>query len=216
VSGQLRVVFSFSSPYHAHDTCMTSSASPTYPTSPALVKYPHPVLRKRAEEVAVFDDALRRFCAAMFQVMEDSKGVGLAAPQVAVSKRIFITDHARREEGQSDRRVWINPRIEKATGVTTYEEGCLSFPAIYAKVERHNRFDFVWADEWGVEHRITLDVESGDFLGIVVQHELDHLDGKVFVDHLTDAQLGLIRKRLKELETAYKKATGKSGAVLRR
>ena len=195
---------------------MTRSASPTYPTSPVLVKYPHPVLRKRAEEVAVFDDELRRFTAAMFRVMEDSAGVGLAAPQVGVARRIFVTDHARREEGGSDRRVWINPRIEGPTGVTTYEEGCLSFPAIYAKVARHNRFDVIAQNEWGVEHRLSLDVASGDFLGIVVQHELDHLDGKVFVDLLTDAQLGLVRKRLRELEDEYRKATGKSGAVLRR
>jgi peptide deformylase len=195
---------------------MTTSASPTYPANPVLVRYPHPALRKRAEEVTVFDDELRRFCAALFTVMEDSKGVGLAAPQVAVSRRIFVTDHARREEGQSDRRVWINPRIERPAGVTSYEEGCLSFPAIYAKVERHDRFDFVYQNEWGVAHRLSLDVTSGDFLGIVVQHELDHLEGRVFVDLLTDAQLGLVRKRLRELEVAYKKATGKSGAVLRR
>jgi peptide deformylase len=187
-----------------------------YPAALELVHYPHPVLRKRASEVTVFDDALRDFCARMFDCMVEHKGVGLAAPQVAVSKRIFITDHLRREEGQSDRRVWINPRIELQSGTTTYEEGCLSFPAIYAKVERHNRFDMVAQNEWGVEHRISLDVEAGDFLGIVVQHELDHLDGKVFVDLLAPVQLTLIRRRLKELEQAFKKATGKAGAVLRR
>jgi peptide deformylase len=187
-----------------------------YPADLELVHYPHPVLRKRAGAVTVFDDALRSFCARMFDCMVDHKGIGLAAPQVAVSKRIFITDHLRREEGQSDRRVWINPRIEHPSGSTSYEEGCLSFPAIYAKVERHNRFDMVAQNEWGVEHRISLDVEAGDFLGIVVQHELDHLDGKVFVDHLAPEQLTLIRRRLKELEQAFKKATGKAGAVLRR
>jgi peptide deformylase len=181
-----------------------------------VVQYPHPVLRKPAEEVTVFDDALRDFCQRMFTCMEDAKGVGLAAPQVAVSKRIFVSDHARREEGQSDRRVWINPRIENASGVTTYEEGCLSFPGMYARVQRHDRFDFVYQDQWGARQRLSLDVGAGDFLGIVVQHELDHLDGKVFVEHLSDAQLTLVRKRLKELEVAYKKATGKAGAVLRR
>ncbi len=187
-----------------------------FPAALELVHYPHPVLRKRASDVTVFDDGLRDFCARMFDCMVEHKGVGLAAPQVAVSKRIFVTDHLRREEDQSDRRVWINPRIELASGSTTYEEGCLSFPAIYAKVERHNRFDMVAQNEWGVEHRISLDVEAGDFLGIVVQHELDHLDGKVFVDLLDQVQLTLIRRRLKELEQAYKKATGKAGAVLRR
>ena len=187
-----------------------------YPEQLELIHYPHPVLRKRAAEVEVFDDALRDFCARLFECMVEHKGIGLAAPQVSVSKRIFITVHLRREEGKSDRRVWINPRLEFPVGQTSYEEGCLSFPAIYAKVERHNRFDIVAFNEWGAEQRISLDVEAGDFLGIVVQHELDHLDGKVFVDHLTPAQITLIRRRLKELEQAFKKATGKAGAVLRR
>lgn len=195
---------------------MTTAASPTYPDLLSVVQYPHPVLRKATEPVTVFDDALRSFCERMFTCMENAKGIGLAAPQVAVSKRIFITDHARREEGQSDRRVWINPRIVDATGTTAYEEGCLSFPAMYAKVERCDRFTIISQDVWGAEHRLSLDVSAGDFLGIVVQHELDHLNGKVFVDHLTNAQLTLIRKRLREMEKDYKHATGKIGAVLRR
>ncbi len=196
---------------------MTTAASPTYPTTLSIVEYPHPVLRKRAESVTVFDDQLRAFCERMFTCMEDANGVGLAAPQVAVSKRIFITDHGRRsEEGASDRRIWINPRIEKATGHSAYEEGCLSFPGIYAKVERPSRFDVVYQNEWGAEQRLSLDAEAGEFLAVVVQHELDHLDGKVFVDYLSDAQLTLIRKHLKEMEKDFKKMTGKPGAVLRR
>ncbi len=195
---------------------MTTAASPTYPAVLSVVQYPHPVLRKPAEPVTVFDDALRSFCERMFTCMENAKGIGLAAPQVAVSKRIFISDHARRDEGQSDRRVWINPRIVDATGTTAYEEGCLSFPAMYARVERCDRFTIISQDVWGAEHQLSLDVSAGDFLGIVVQHELDHLNGKVFVDHLSDAQLTLLRKRLREMEKDYKKATGKLGAVLRR
>lgn len=199
---------------------MTVTAS--YPSSIALVEYPHPALRRRAAEVTVFDDHLRSFCARMFDVMEEHSGVGLAAPQVAVSKRIFITDHTRKKQDDeittqpSDRRIWINPRIEHTVGETTYEEGCLSFPGIYAKVQRHNRFDIVAQDEYGVERRLSLDVEAGDFLGIVVQHELDHLDGIVFVDHLTPTQLTLCRRKLGELEKFYKKSTGNAGTVLRR
>ena len=116
-------------------TAQGSPTSSAYPLKLALAQYPHPVLRKRATEVTVFDDALRAFCARMFDCMVDHKGIGLAAPQVEVSKRIFVTDHLRREEGQSDRRVWINPRIEGPIGGTSYEEGCLSFPGIYAKVD---------------------------------------------------------------------------------
>jgi peptide deformylase len=197
-------------------TRMTLAASPTYPATLSVVQYPHPALRKVAQDVTVFDDALRDFCERMFVCMENAKGIGLAAPQVAVSKRIFITDHARREEGQSDRRVWINPRIEQAVGTTTYEEGCLSFPGMYAKVERCDRFDIVFQDVWGAQQRLSLDVSAGDFLGVVVQHELDHLLGKVFVDYLSEAQLGLIRKRLREMEKDYHKMTGKAGSILRR
>lgn len=189
----------------------------SYPAHLALVAYPHPALRRKAEPVTVFDDDLRSFCQRMFAVMELEKGVGLAAPQVAVSKRIFITDHIRsKDTGPGDPRIWINPRLEATRGVTTYEEGCLSFPGIYAKVERHNRFDIVYQDEYGTERRISLDVEAGDFLGIVVQHELDHLDGIVFVDHLTPTQLTLCRRKLSDLEKFYKKQTGTNGTVLRR
>lgn len=193
----------------------------SYPSTPSLVEYPHPALRRRAAEVTVFDDALREFCQRMFLVMEEYNGVGLAAPQVAVSARIFVTDHVRKkkdddEQPTSDRRVWINPRIENSSGTTSYEEGCLSFPGIYAKVQRHNCFDIVAQNEYGSERRLTLDVDAGDFLGIVVQHELDHLDGIVFVDHLTPTQLTLCRRKLGEMEKTFKKATGNAGSVLRR
>jgi peptide deformylase len=184
-----------------------------------LVHYPHPVLRKRSTEVTVFNDELRSFCERMFVSMEEHRGVGLAAPQVGVSKRIFITDHSRRKDdppAPPERRIWINPHIAMPKGTTSYEEGCLSFPGIYAKVERHNQFIFHWQDEYGKSHQQSFDVEQGDFLGIVVQHELDHLDGRIFVEHLTAAQLTLIRKRLKDLEIEYKAATGKDGSVLRR
>ena len=193
------------------------AAPPGYPTHPQLVRYPHPVLRRKAEPVVVFDEALRRFCAAMFEVMELERGVGLAAPQVAVSRRIFVTDHRRQKGGPPvEPRVWINPRIERPEGTTTYEEGCLSFPGIYAKVQRHDRFDIRFHDEYGTERCQSLDVSAGDFLGIVVQHELDHLDGIVFVDHLTPLQLGQCRRRLRELERDYRDATGQAGSVLRR
>jgi peptide deformylase len=194
------------------------TATGSYPRAPILVQYPHPALRIVAEPVTVFDDGLRDFCASMFQVMEGEAGVGLAAPQVAVSRRLFVTDHLWKKDGSggNDRRVFINPVIERAVGETVYEEGCLSFPGIYAKVVRHNRFDLRYQDEYGTERVITLDVGAGDFLGIVAQHELDHLDGRVFVDHLSAGQLMLMRRKLREMEQDYRKATGKAGTVLRR
>jgi len=197
---------------------MDDTASPAdYPAQLALVHYPAPALRRRTATVTVFDGQLRNFCQRMFAVMEDERGVGLAAPQVGVSRRIFVTDHARPKDGEAPSpRIWINPRIVEPSGTTVYEEGCLSFPAIYAKVTRHDRFTIIWQDLDGREHSESLDVGAGQFLGIVVQHELDHLDGTVFVDHLTVAQLGLIRKKLRDLEVDYRTATGKAGSPLRR
>ncbi len=199
-------------------TNVASTASSAYPALPALVQYPHPVLRRAASPVTVFDDELRDFCQRMFTVMELKRGVGLAAPQVAVSKRIFVTDHVRRKDEPEahDRRVWINPRLVDTQGETVYEEGCLSFPGIYAKVTRWNNLTAVWQDEWGREQRLSLDIQAGDFLGIIIQHELDHLDGRLFVDHLSPAQLSVIKGRIKDLEREYKHETGKDGAVMRR
>lgn len=197
---------------------MASTASVRYPVHLELLQYPHPVLRRVAVPVTDFGEDLRAFVDRMYEAMDTYKGVGLAAPQVGVSQRLFVTDHGKKAEGGpvSDRRVWINPRITAASGQTVYEEGCLSFPGIYAKVERHDRFTFHWQDVTGAAHQHAFDVTGGEFLGIVVQHELDHLDGRVFVDHLSEAQLTLVRKRLRELETAYTKATGRTGAPLRR
>jgi len=188
-----------------------------YPVELTVLRYPAPILRKIAKPVTVFDDALRDFTSRMFACMYAFKGVGLAAPQVGVSERIFITDHVQRDDReQHDQRIFINPRIDNGSGEETYEEGCLSFPGIYAKVTRWSRFDLVYHNEFGKEQRVSLDVNAGDFLGVVTQHEFDHLDGKVFVDHLTPSQLILVRRMLRDLEADYKKEHGRDGIVLRR
>lgn len=192
------------------------TAPSTYPDTISVVSYPHPGLRKKASPVTEFDGQLSDFCDKMTACMYDSNGVGLAAPQVNVSKRIFVTDHLSGQDGQSAPRVWINPRLENCGGESVYEEGCLSFPGIYAKVERYNTLTCVYQNTAGEELSETFDVSAGDFLGIVIQHELDHLDGKVFVDHLSYMQLGLIKRKLKDMEKAYKKETGTAGSVLRR
>ncbi len=197
---------------------MAPTASSPFPVSLELVHYPHPVLRRRAVEVADFGAELGAFAERMFATMDESRGIGLAAPQVGVSARIFVTDHGlkRQESERSDRRIWINPRIAEAEGVSVHEEGCLSFPGIFAKVDRHARFTLHWQDSGaGKAHHQRFDADA-DFLAVVVQHELDHLDGKVFVDYLSDSQLLLVRKRLHELEGEYKAATGRNGSVLRR
>ncbi len=180
-------------------------------------RYPDPVLRALAQPVTTFDAGLAQLVDRMFVTMREDGGVGLAAPQVGVSQRLFVTDHhAGREDLPPAPRVWINPRFENCEGTVLNEEGCLSLPGLYANVERAARFDVVYQDLDGGEQRLHLDYEAGEFLAIVVQHENDHLEGRLFVDHLSHGQLAMLRRKLKELEKAFKKRTGTRGAVLRR
>lgn len=192
------------------------TAPSTYPSTIELVTYPHPALRKIARPVERFDRELEKFCQLMLDHMYLKKGVGLAAPQVAVDLRIFVSDHLAGDDSLSAPRIWINPRLEHTSGETVYEEGCLSFPAMYAKVERFNHLDIVYQDCDGTEQRETFDVEGGDFLGIVVQHELDHLNGITFIDHLKPLQVTMLKRRLKDMEKAYLQTTGQKGSILRR
>lgn len=194
---------------------MTTTES-TYPAHPTLVHYPHPALRTAAEPVTRFDAELECFVEGMFAVMYEHRGVGLAAPQVAVARRIFITDDRTDDGERVNPQVWINPQIQPLGGRRTGEEGCLSLPALYGEVERHSAITLRWQDLQGEEHVRDLDAEAGDFLAIIAQHELDHLDGILFLDHLSPARLNMLRSKLKKMEKTHKKATGKAGAVLRR
>ncbi|MFW5829090.1 MAG: peptide deformylase [Planctomycetota bacterium] len=187
-----------------------------YPRTLTTLHYPDPLLRRPCTAVTEFDDALADCCQRMLAHMYQERGVGLAAPQVGISKRFFVTDHLVQDGEPGEPRVWINPRVEDGSGASVFEEGCLSVPGIYAKVTRYGSYDLVWQDVTGTEHRRCFHPGEGDFLGTVCQHELDHLDGILFVDHLSPVQLNLLRKRLKAMEKEYRKATGRAGAVLRR
>jgi peptide deformylase len=189
-----------------------------YPDQPHLVLYPDPVLRTQCTAVDVFDAALASFVEQMFQIMDKHHGVGLAAPQVGVAKRIFVTDHAAGDdESPSQRQVFINPTIEPL-GETehTYQEGCLSLPALYSNVSRPAAITISWQDVTGESHTATYDAEAGDFLATIVQHEFDHLNGVLFLDHLSPPALTMLRKKLKELEKKYKQQTGRLGKPVRR
>jgi len=191
------------------------SETPSWPDPLHLVHYPDPVLRLKCAEVEVFDDALASFVERMWDAMAEWKGVGLAAPQVGVARRIFVTNHAPEGE-EPQRKVWINPRLELSGPEKDYEEGCLSIPGVYGRVDRPSRVQIAWQGLDGIEQSTMLDSNAGDFLAVVVQHEFDHLGGVLFLDHLAPMHLQLVRRRLKELEKAYKKATGSAGAKLRR
>ena len=139
-----------------------------------------PILRQETKPVAEMTDELRRLVADMFETMHAAEGVGLAAPQVGRTERIFVADADER------RVVLVNPEVVLVEGAVRGEEGCLSIPDIYGDVERAARVVMRGLDEQGAP----VEVEGTGLLGRCLQHELDHLNGKLFLDHL-----GLFKRR---------------------
>lgn len=160
-------------------------------TTLTILKYPDERLRTVAQPVEQVDDALRATIDDMFETMYDSQGVGLAATQVNVHKRLFVADCS---EDQNEPLVFINPEIIEKDGEFTNEEGCLSFPGVYAKVERAGSVTVKALDRNGQEFTLNAD----GLLAICIQHELDHLNGKLFVDYLSPLKRDRIRKKLEK------------------
>lgn len=144
-----------------------------------------PVLRQRSAEVAHVTDATRTFVADLFETMAAAKGVGLAANQVGVAERIAVID----AEGQ--RFAMINPRIVESSAPEVGEEGCLSIPEFYGDVRRPSKVVLEAQDEHGAPYRL----EAGGLVARAIQHEIDHLDGILFVDHLSVLKRELLLKR---------------------
>jgi peptide deformylase len=159
----------------------------------AILEYPDPRLRSRAEPVTKFDTELKQLVADLFETMYAAPGIGLAATQVNVHKRILVCDVA--TEGKQPY-CFINPEIIRAEGQTNSEEGCLSVPEFYDFVDRAASIRVRAFDPMG--NPFELDAEG--LLAVCVQHEMDHLEGKLFVDYLSE----LKRERLKK--KASKKA----------
>lgn len=156
-----------------------------------ILEFPDPKLRTKAVPVDKVDEALRRLIDDMFDTMYEAPGIGLAATQVDVHRRLLVADVSNERD---DPHVLINPVILQKDGLAVTEEGCLSVPGFYEEVERaeHVRVRYL--------NRDGEDVES-DFEGMMavcVQHEIDHLDGKLFVDYLSEAKRQRIRKRLEK------------------
>ncbi|MDN7125404.1 peptide deformylase [Pseudidiomarina sp. 1APP75-32.1] len=160
-------------------------------TNLTILKYPDERLRTVAEPIISVDDSLRETIDAMFETMYDSNGVGLAATQVNVHKRLFISDCS---EDQNEPLVFINPEITEKDGLFANEEGCLSFPGVYAKVERAEKITVTALDRNG--ETFTMNAEG--LLAICIQHEIDHLNGKLFVDYLSPLKRDRIRKKLEK------------------
>lgn len=145
-----------------------------------ILRYPDKRLRDKALPVAVVDDDIRKLCDDMAETMYAAPGVGLAAPQIGVSKRIFVIDIATADE-KSDLRVFINPEFVAREGETVWEEGCLSFPGIHEEVQRAAK---VTVRAQGLDGR-SFEVTAEGLLAIAIQHEYDHLEGTLMVDRVS-------------------------------
>ena len=156
-----------------------------------ILQYPDPRLTVPAERVEKIDAATRKLIDDMIETMYAAPGVGLAATQVDVHKQIVVIDVS---EDRSDLRVFINPEITRREGVTVNQEGCLSLPGIYDNVERAESVTVTALDRNG--SRFTLNASG--LLAACIQHEIDHLHGKVFVEHLSDLKQNRIRAKLKK------------------
>ncbi len=164
-----------------------------------ILIYPEDCLKQVAKPVKVFDDpALHELVQDMLDTMYDAPGVGLAAPQVGVSLRVAVTDvdwRSEEAEGARNHKVWINPEfLWKSEETDVNEEGCLSLPEIYGDVERPNALRLRWYDLNGKKH----EEDYTGFQAVALQHEFDHLDGKVFIDYFSPLKRRMIIKKLKK------------------
>lgn len=151
-----------------------------------IVEFPDPVLRRATQPVTVFDEALKTFVDEMTIVMKDDDGVGIAAPQVGVSKKVAVVCF------EGERYVLVNPVIVEASGTQRGEEGCLSFPGVFGEIERAERVVVECQDETGANRRH----EAEGFVARAFQHEIEHLEGRLLIDHFSPMKRELIRKRL--------------------
>ncbi|MBI5041799.1 MAG: peptide deformylase [Gammaproteobacteria bacterium] len=156
-----------------------------------ILHFPDPRLRTVAKPVPVVDAQLRRLIDDMFETMYEAPGIGLAATQVNVHQRLLVVDVS---EEKNQPLAFINPEILQRDGVEEMEEGCLSVPGFYEKVQRAERIKVRALDRDG--NRFELDVDG--LLAVCIQHEVDHLDGKLFVDYLSGLKRQRIRKKLEK------------------
>ncbi len=154
-----------------------------------ILEYPDPRLRTKAKPVSSFDGALQTQIDSMFETMYAAPGIGLAATQVDFHRQLFVLDTS---ENKDTPLVFINPKITELNGEEEMEEGCLSFPGVYALVERAESISIKALDRYGEP----FEMQADELLAVCIQHELDHLQGKLFVDYLSALKRNRIRKKL--------------------
>ena len=160
-----------------------------------ILVYPDERLRKVAQPVETVDDDVRQLVDDMLETMYEANGIGLAATQVDVHKQVIVMDLS---EDQSEPLVLINPTIVEQNGQQTYDEGCLSVPEYYAPVNRAEQIKITALDREGE----IFELEADGLLAVCIQHEMDHLQGKVFVDYLSRLKQDRVRKKLVKRQRA--------------
>jgi len=157
-----------------------------------ILEFPNPNLRKVAVPVTSFDNDLKRLIDNMFETMYDANGIGLAATQVDVHKRLLVLDVS---EERDDPKVFVNPTIDVIeSDLADYDEGCLSVPGFYETVSRPKKIKVSAQDKEGSQ----FEIEADGVLSVCIQHEIDHLDGKLFVDYLSSLKRNRIKDKLQK------------------
>ncbi len=171
----------------------------------SIIRYPHPTLRFKSKPLRRVDSELLEIAARMLELMYEAEGVGLAANQVNLPLRMFVAN-ASGKQGEGEELVLINPELQTPKGTEIAQEGCLSLPGLYGNVKRPKSVQVSAYDLQGN----AIECEVDGFLGRVLQHENDHLDGVLFIDRLSDEALREVRDSLDELETDFesKQAAG--------
>lgn len=169
-----------------------------------LILLPDPVLRRQSDPIERVDDAVRALADDMLETMYDAPGIGLAAVQVGILRRLLVVDCSREDEDQAPM-VFINPQVVASSDErSTYEEGCLSIPDYYAEVERPMQVTVDYVDRLGKQQQI----EADGLLATCLQHEIDHLNGILFIDHISKLKRDMVVKKFTKL------AKGRSSAAL--
>lgn len=163
-----------------------------------ILTAPDPVLKKKADPVEEITDEIRTLLDDMLETMYDAPGVGLAAPQVGVLKRVIVVDVAGDDEDPAPMKM-INPEVVWSSDETDlYEEGCLSVPESFSEVERPERVRIKYQDETGE----LCEIDADGLLSTCVQHEIDHLDGTLFIDHISRIKRSMILRKLTKMKKA--------------
>ncbi len=158
-----------------------------------ILHFPDPRLRNKALPVLEFNAELQTLIDDMFATMYHHEGIGLAATQINVAQRVIVMDHS---EDRSQPLCLINPEITLRQGVVSMEEGCLSIPRYYAAINRAAKIEVTALDREGQSLQLTAD----GYLAICIQHEIDHLDGKLFIDFLSPLKRAMVQKKLAKLK----------------